>query len=116
MLFIFWLAKRSIMEDFNLATMTRRAYKRYRLDGSATLVGENGIEEPSILKDLSCRGAGIVTSQPLQPDDKLDIIIHPSFLFSQPVTRQARVAWCSRIASGLWQGGLDFGEHKISLS
>jgi len=96
--------------------MTRRAYERYRLDGSATLVGEDGVEEPSILKDLSCRGAGIVTAQALKPNDKLNIVIHPSFLFGQPVTRQARVAWCNRIASGLWQGGLDFGEDKISLS
>ncbi|MFA4984518.1 MAG: PilZ domain-containing protein [Candidatus Omnitrophota bacterium] len=104
------------MGSLDLATMTRRVCERYRLDGSATLVGENGIEEPSILRDLSCRGAGIVTSQPLRPNDKLNIVIHPSFLFGRPVAREARVAWCNRISSGLWQGGLDFGEHKISLS
>ncbi len=105
------------MESFNLAAMTRRAYGRYRLDDSATLVAENGTEEPSILKDISCRGAGVVTSQPLRLNDSLSIVINTSSLFNRPITRQARVAWCQQLASDLWQGGLDFGEaNKISFS
>ena len=105
------------MEMFNPATMTRRCYGRYRLDGSATLVGEGGAQEPSVLRDISCRGAGVVTYQPLELNDNLNIIINASSLFSRPVIRQARVAWCKQISAGLWQGGLDFGEaNKISLS
>jgi len=105
------------MQIYDLASMTKRTYSRYQLDGSATLIGENGIEESSILKDISCRGAGVVTSSALRPNEKLNIIIGVSYLFNQPVTRKARVAWCQRISSNLWQGGLDFGEtNKIFLS
>jgi hypothetical protein len=105
------------MQELNLVSMTKRAYGRYRVDGSATLIGDGGREEPSILKDLSCRGAGIVTYHPLRLNDKLDIIISPSSLFSRPITREARVAWCKPISASLWQGGLDFGEtNKISFS
>jgi len=105
------------MKSFNPAAMTRRAYSRYRLDGSATLVARNGTEEPSILRDISCRGVGVVTSQPLRLNDNLSIMINASSLFNQPITRQARVAWCQQLATNLWQGGLDFGEaSKISFS
>jgi len=105
------------MEAFHLESMTKRAYGRYPLEDSATLVSANGIEEPSILKDISCRGAGVITSQALRLNDKLSIIIKPSSFFSRFITRQARVAWCQQIATNLWQGGLDFGEdNKIPLS
>ena len=101
---------------FYTPSMTKRAYSRYPVEGSATLIDLRGTEEPLILKDISCSGAGVIASQALGINDKTDIIISASSLFAQPIRRKARVAWCQRVAVNLWQSGLDFGEAgKIPL-
>lgn len=94
----------------------RRSYQRYILESAATLMADNEIGQPSILRDLCARGAGVVTHYRLRENQGITIIIKAPSLFSSPVRREARVVWCEKIGEGLWHGGLDFGEdNKIIL-
>lgn len=92
----------------------RRSYDRYEVNDHATLlVGD--AQRSSILKDLSSRGGGIVSDYPLNKDERVGIIISSS-LFDQPLHRQAKVAWCSRIEGNLYRAGLDFGlDNRIEF-
>ena len=94
---------------YNLSSY-RRTYQRIALEASATLVINKSKEEPSGLRDLCPRGAGIVTCYPLKENEKIDIIIQVPYLFASAVYKQAKVAWTKKIDENLWQGGLDFGE------
>ncbi len=92
----------------------RRSYDRYKVDDYATLI-VNDAERPSVLKDLSSRGGGIVSDYPLNANDRVGIIIR-SALFDQPLRREARVAWCSRAEGNLYRAGLDFGlDNRIEF-
>ncbi len=87
----------------------RRQYPRYTVEGQAKLRAGEEADQPSLLKDISLRGAGILSKQPLDPQEKLDIVIHVPSLFPRPVSTSARVVWCDKIGDNLWQAGLDFG-------
>jgi hypothetical protein len=100
------------MEQVYSQPRYRRSYQRFRLDGSVTLVVNENKQGPSILKDLSPRGAGVITYHPLKENEKLAIIIDIPSLFNTTLHKESKVAWCKKIQSDLWQGGLDFGEDK----
>lgn len=85
----------------------RRSYDRYEVNDHATLIVGDA-QRPSILKDLSSRGGGVVSDYPLNKDERVGVIINSS-LFAHPLRRQAKVAWCSRIEGNLYRAGLDFG-------
>jgi len=88
----------------------RRAYHRFEAGISVTLISEGDIRKPSIIKDLSSRGAGLVTNYSLRQDETIDVVFNPSFFFESGINKAARVIWCEKIGTALWQGGLDFGE------
>jgi len=90
-------------------TSYRRSCERFKIDGSATLMVDRTLEAPSILTDLSSRGAGIFSSDSLRVNEKIKVIIKAPFFFKNPLYKEARVAWCKRIDENSCQAGLDFG-------
>lgn len=86
-----------------------RAYKRYIVEGQATLLLGKGAQRASVLKDISLRGAGVVSNHPLEARQKLDIVMNVPSLFRRPVNASGTVVWCNKIDKGLWHAGLDFG-------
>jgi len=100
-------------EAFSVS-LYRRSYDRYQVNDSATLIISN-TERPSILKDLSLRGGGIVSDYPLSANEKVGVIIRSSLL-DQPLHREAKVAWSNRIGGNLYRAGLDFGlDNRIEF-
>ncbi|MFH0913301.1 MAG: PilZ domain-containing protein [Candidatus Omnitrophota bacterium] len=95
------------------ATSYRRSYERFKVDGSATLVLEKNLEIPSILTDLSGRGAGIFSSGVLQVNDRIKVIIKAPFFVESPLYKEARVAWYKRLNGNNCQAGLDFGADNL---
>lgn len=94
---------------------SRRAYERYKLDDSATLIFEKKLEKSSILRDLSSRGVGLVCDLPLKVNDRLEIIIRSS-IFGSPLRKNASVIWCNKVENNLYRAGLDFGlDNKIEF-
>lgn len=94
----------------------RRSYERYILEAQATLVIHKNKEKPSMLRDLSARGASVITDYPLMINEKMTIAINVPFLFDRFVYKEAKIVWCKKIDENLWQCGLDFGEdNKITL-
>ena len=84
------------------------------MNDSVALLTSQGIERGAILKDLSARGAGIISDFPFKLSEKVTAVISAPFFFDSPVHRQATIVWCQRIDKNLWQGGLDFGiDNKI---
>jgi hypothetical protein len=67
---------------------------------------------PSIIKDLSARGAGVVTDYPLDKGQEVELAIPECFFFSEAVNRKAKVVWCRQAGERFWQAGLDFGEDN----
>jgi len=85
----------------------RRTYERFLLEGSAdVMVDEKSI--PSILKDLSVRGAGVILNQSLGIDKEVTIFIKAS-AFMGSTYKKARVVWCKAVTPNLYAAGLDFG-------
>ena len=104
------------MEEDYTIPLHRRGYQRFQLQAQATLIAESQLERPSILKDLSARGAGVVSNEPLNLNEKVEIVIFVPYFFDAAVHRKAKVVWCNRIDEQLWQAGLDFGlDIKIDL-
>ena len=97
------------MEQGYLLPPHRRFYKRFNLDTSATLILPKNLRRPLILRDLSARGAGVVSNYSLNINEEIEITIAVSFFFNQPVYKKARVVWCNKVDEHLWQAGLDFG-------
>ena len=100
------------MEQAYSLSSYRRSYQRFILDASATLIINKGKEEPSILRDLCPRGAGVFTHYPFKKNENVAIIIKVPYLFNSPVHKEAEVVWSKKIDKNLWQGGLDFGEEN----
>jgi hypothetical protein len=95
----------------------RRVYPRVAFDAPATLLVDNLLRKPSVVKDLSVRGAGIVTTYPVTLNQKVDLFIDAPLHFNKPIEREARVAWSKQTDDNLWRVGLDFNEnHKLSLN
>ncbi len=97
------------MEQSYSLSHQRRTYDRFIIEGSATVVTENDLEIPSILKDVSTRGAGIVSNYPLTVNKEIGIFINPCPLVKSQTYRRARVAWSEKINDNLYGSGLDFG-------
>jgi len=88
----------------------RRAYERYLVETSATFCVEGEGPRRSMLRDVSPRGAGIITTYPLAPKQKLTLFTDSSFFFKVPTTRKTQVVWCEQIGDRYWRGGLAFDE------
>jgi c-di-GMP-binding flagellar brake protein YcgR len=91
----------------------RRAYARISFESSAEIstVKARGIS--TILTDLSAGGAGLVVNFPFDAMEKVEIQIKPSILFKDVLRKSARVAWCKKLSSDLWNVGLDFGADNL---
>ena len=97
--------------------MHRRAYERYLVESSATLCVEGESPHRSMLRDISPRGAGIVTTYPLVSQQKLTLLTDSSFFFKVPTSRQTKVVWCEKIGDRYWRGGLAFDEDdKVAFA
>lgn len=94
------------------ATYVRRAYQRFEADISGTLIFKENIKKLSIIRNLSARGAGLITNYSLETGERLNIIIRPSFFSENWLYKEATVAWCEKVGASLWQGGLDFSESN----
>jgi len=87
---------------------TRRTTSRFILNDSLSFRLSDGSERGLLLKDLSAGGAGVFGNCPLSVDEKGRVtIIAPAF-FNKPVSREAKVAWCKRVAANAWEAGVDF--------
>ncbi|MCX5697022.1 MAG: PilZ domain-containing protein [Candidatus Omnitrophica bacterium] len=90
----------------------RRRHQRYEVDGQATLVTGDALQRPSILKDLSVIGAGIISNFPLQRESEVGILLRAASLLKSPLARKARVVWCKKLDDRYWQSGLSFNEDN----
>jgi len=105
------------MEEGYSLSAYRRSYNRFNIEGQATLSFDKGLSRPSILKDLSAGGAGVICNEPLGVNEEIGIFIPTSLLLKSSVYKKAKVVWCSKIGENLWQAGLAFGwDNKISLT
>jgi len=102
--------------------LNRRLYERYAAEASATLVSGQDIQRPTFLKDLSFRGAGIITDYPLETEEKVGIIVNMPFFFKGDLRLKGRVAWCKEVRAGKIEfkvdklGGIHTSVGKISFS
>ncbi|MFA5090548.1 MAG: PilZ domain-containing protein [Candidatus Omnitrophota bacterium] len=96
-----------MVEAYSLP-LWRRSYKRFPLDASGVLLLEDSSRLPSIIRDLSVRGSGIVSDTPVKENSNVKVVFNSS-LFTSPVEKTARVAWCRQLSRRLYQAGLDFG-------
>jgi len=95
----------------------RRNYERFRVNAIASLTGRiaGGYEKRSvIIKDLSSRGAGIISYSPLEAMNKVTLDFEIPPLFSQPVRKEAVIAW-SKPESDHWICGLNFGINSLAF-
>lgn len=92
-------------------TPRRRSYERFMVNNWATLVDKEA-EQKVLLKDLSCRGVGLVSNSALEPNKKVGISLNPP-IFDNPVYKEARVIWCNKVNDKVWRAGLDFGLDNL---
>jgi len=100
------------MEGRYSVPLNRRSYNRFRVDSPATLIINENIEKPIMLKDISCRGAGGVIEYPIKVNDRVGININASS-FKKPIYRKAKISWCKKIDNSYWEAGLDFGLNSL---
>lgn len=86
----------------------RRAYARTRVDGAANVFISDALQKPSILRNLSQRGACVMTDYPLAPTTQVTLEMVTPF-FEKPIIRRAKVVWSRKADAFFWQAGLDFG-------
>ena len=99
-------------KDFS-GKFCRRVYRRYKADTTAYILSLGDlIEKPLLLRDLSSRGAGIVSYYPLHVNGLITIILAIPFL-KESVSRQARVIWSRKIDNHCWGSGIDFGSNHL---
>lgn len=91
----------------------RRAYSRYPLESGAVISTDKARGILTILTDVSAGGAGLVANVPFDAMEKVEILIKACILFKEPFKKNARVAWSKKLASDLWQVGLDFGVGNL---
>lgn len=97
--------------------MYRRSYERYLVESQATLRTEDGITCRSMLRDISPRGAGIITTYPIIPKQTVTLFTDSSFFFKVPTTRKTQVVWSEKIGERYWRGGVVFDEDdKIAFA
>ncbi|MDD5166394.1 MAG: PilZ domain-containing protein [Candidatus Omnitrophica bacterium] len=92
-------------------SFNRRSYTRYIIEAAATLVINDSVRVPVVLRDISARGAGVFSNYPLTANDKVEIII--DYYFQRPVCRKANVVWSKEEDNNLWRAGLDFGVDNL---
>lgn len=90
----------------------RRRYKRFRVDGAANVVIDEKLDKPLVVKDLSVRGAQVVSDRPFTINQKITIIMLTPF-FEKPIYRDAKVIWSKEMGEELYQTGLDFGRNNL---
>jgi hypothetical protein len=91
----------------------RRKYERYYLETKARIISPAAGETSCLLKDISSRGAGILSNHPLNLQAEVRLLAKRPPELKQPAT----VIWCREIKEGLWRAGLDFGEdNKLDFS
>jgi len=90
----------------------RRAYTRFKLDTAVTIIANTGQASPTVLRELSARGIGIVSNRMLNINEMVTVVVDNSCL-PQPINRQAKVVWCRQIDNNLWRTGLDFGMDNL---
>jgi len=96
--------------------MYRRSGERFEATSSAVVTTDCNRQERFMLKDVSCRGVGIVGYHPLQIADRVLINFQIPSVFNQPIRKNAKVAWSKQINADLWEAGLDFGlDNTLSL-
>jgi len=87
----------------------RRNYERYLIEDSAVISTEGQESEPLILRDLCARGVGVIGNFPFKINQEVLIKFELPYLLPRTISKQAKVAWCSKINDNLWRAGLDFG-------
>ena len=101
------------MEKEKRASLYRRDYQRFMVNGSASLVIVNEVKIPLILKDLSSRGVSVVGDYPFQINQTVTVIIYAPLFIDTPTLKQARTVWCKKTDENLWEAGLDFGMDSL---
>lgn len=96
--------------------MHRRSYKRFKVNTPVTLGKNGGLEENCMLNDISARGIGIFGALSHQVNEKVTISFELPNLFDEPVAKQARISWTTKINEKFWISGLDFGlDNMLNL-
>jgi len=104
------------MKSLEPASPQRRSYKRFKLDTSATIAINGNQQKSLLLRDLSSRGAGVMSDYAFALDEEIRLTIEIPYLFTKTIIRQARTVWCNKVADNLWRAGLDFGlDNQIEL-
>lgn len=94
----------------------RRSYERFLVNRKANLETDKSQEQEVLLRDLSIRGAGIVSRFSLNENEQVKISIKEPF-FDQPVLKEAVVIWSKKQENNSWRSGLDFGlDNRLELA
>lgn len=89
-----------------------RDYKRVVVHTHSIVVLNNGERENLRLKNISARGACVLSSRPFQLNEKVKLILLYPF-FQDFVETDAEVIWRRRKDGAFWEIGLDFGKFNI---
>lgn len=91
----------------------RRAHPRFIIEGTGEVRAKNDRLQPTIVKDVSVRGARIIANFPLDVNQEIAIDIQSGILPEPVVQKKARVRWVNKIDENLWSIGLDFDLDNI---
>lgn len=85
----------------------RRAYQRFTCFLEGTCESAGGKSHEISCNDISYKGAGIITSEPLSINSNLKMQL--SNLKSGPIEVEGKVCWCKNVY-GIWRAGVSFNK------
>jgi len=81
-----------------------------------TLLTDTGEQQEVVLRNLSCRGAGIQCGVPLFASQPVFVSVPATFFNCEKVEKKGKIAWCRKVNTATWEAGLDFGlDNKIKI-
>lgn len=90
----------------------RRGQNRFKVGALATLITENNLEKPAIIRNLCTRGAGLEVSFSISLSKPVTVVLIISIL-EQIIKTNAQVVWCTKVDEDCWHIGLDFGQTHL---
>lgn len=87
----------------------RREFKRLPCALKGNYAAATGISYAAQCKDISTKGAGLITAQPLQIDSQIKIDV--TTRRNSPLLLTGRICWCKKISDEQWQAGVMFNKQ-----
>lgn len=103
------------MEKEYIPYLTRRQYPRFKLESFAQIKQENGVTSLVMVRDISSRGIGCVSSFFLQPEEKVEVFIDEPFFNLPNLKKRGKVCWCKEVSNNYFRVGIDFTLSRVPL-